>query len=239
MKNAAYALCQERLKYKPGTAFAYGGASMQIGGRIVEIVGGKPWEQLFQERIAKPLGMTHTSFYGLGVTDNPLVAGGAKSSAREYTRFLQMIANKGVWQGRRILSEAAVNELCSNQTGFVPLLHPYQQPGTVMVDVGERADYGICVWRITQEPFSNALSTQTLVEIASQGRMGFSPWYDVRRNCIGVLATQTPLRKMNPTYRTLKKILREIMPLPQAVALTHGASVTTSTVTTASTVRKR
>lgn len=242
MKNAAYAICQERLKYKPGTAFAYGGASMQVGGRIVEIAGGKSWEKLFQERLAKPLGMTHTNFYGLGATENPLVAGSAQSSARDYARFLQMLVNKGVWNGRRVLSESAINEMLSNQAGCVPVMKQYQQvldPADISMNLtSEKADYGVGVWRISIEPSLMLLAQSTLCELSSQGRLGFSPWIDVQRGIIGVLATQTPLRKMAPTYRTLRKLLREILPVPTSAMAHVNLNATTATATTSS-VRKR
>ena len=243
MKNAAYAICQERLKYKPGTAFAYGGASMQVGGRIVEIAGGKPWAQLFQERLAKPLGMTHTNFYGLGVTENPLVAGGAQSSARDYARFLQMLVNKGVWNGRKVLSETAISEMLSNQAGCVPVMKQFQQAAYDPADVSmhhtsPKADYGVGVWRIAAEPSPILLAPGALCELSSQGRLGFSPWIDVQRGVIGVLATHTPLRKMAPTYRALRKLLREILPLPASVMAHLSLSATTATTTTSS-VRKR
>jgi CubicO group peptidase (beta-lactamase class C family) len=239
MKNAVYAICQERLKYKPGAAFAYGGASMQIGGRIVEIVGQKSWEQLFQERIAKPLGMAHTNFYGLGVTDNPLVAGGAQSSARDYARFLHMLTNKGVWNGRRILSDAAINEMLTNQAGCVPVLKQYQQQVfDTDFTAAEKADYGVGAWRVSAES-SVMILPQNLCEVSSQGRMGFTPWIDMQRGVIGVLATYTPLRQIVPTYRSLRKLLRDIVPISPTAAIAHANLNATAATVTTSSVRKR
>ncbi|MCS6808042.1 MAG: serine hydrolase domain-containing protein [Bacteroidota bacterium] len=241
MKHVVYAICQERLKYTPGTAFAYGGASMQIGGRIVEIVGGKAWEQLFQERIAQPLGMEHTTFYGAGVTPNPLVAGGAWSSARDYVRFLQMIANKGIWKGKRILSEKAIAEMMQNQAGAVPVLKQYQQSHAhyALVDK-QQANYGIGVWRISAQ--SASLPFDMLIEVSSQGRMGFTPWYDVQRNLIGVLATYTPLKKIQATYRALKAMIRHaIPPIQQPFTIIPRTPLlsTATTLSKQSVVRKR
>ncbi len=242
MKNAVYAICREPLKYKPGTAFAYGGASMQIGGRIVEIVGGKSWEQLFQERIAKPLGMAHTTFYGQGITANPLIAGGAASSARDFMRFLQMIAGKGVWQGKRILSEQAITEMMSNHAGYLPVLKQFQQSHADLTNTGEKANYGIGVWRLCIEPIGSVPAPYDLIDVSSQGRLGFTPWYDVRRNICGILATTTPLRKMNPTYRAIKKHIREIVPPLSAFIAAHqatNATTTSATLTQTPTLRKR
>lgn len=240
MKEAAYRISSEPLQYIPGTRFAYGGASMQLGGRIMEIIGEKSFEELFQERIAQPLGMTKTSFYGLGKTQNPLLAGGAKSSAREYARFLQMLMNKGVWQGKRMLSEEAIAEMHSNQAGRVPVLRRLQSTSANLTQTNDVADYGLGVWRVSASAspsaaFSSSFSsphsppnlvptlgapmtasssaTLELMELNSQGRFGFSPWIDVRRNLIGILSTYTPQSKMQATYKRMKQLLREIIPV--------------------------
>jgi CubicO group peptidase (beta-lactamase class C family) len=205
----------------------------------VEIVGQKSWEQLFQERIAKPLGMAHTNFYGLGVTDNPLVGGGAQSSARDYARFLHMLMNKGVWNGRRILSEAAINEMLTNQAGCVPVLKQYQQQVfDTDFTTAEKADYGVGAWRVSAES-SVMMLPQNLSEVSSQGRMGFTPWIDMQRGVIGVLATYTPLRQIAPTYRSLRKLLRDIVPISPTAVIAHANLNATAATVTTSSVRKR
>jgi len=206
LKQAALTLGNEQLLYKPGTAFLYGGASMQIAGRVMEIAAGQvPWEMLFQERIAKPLGLVKTTFYGLGTTQNPLLAGGAQSSAREYAVFLQMLVNRGVWQGKRILSEQAVAELHRNSTPAVPVM-TYSNYVLLPKQPSEAANYGLGVWRVV-----NA-QTGELIELHSQGKWGFTPWIDLRCNMIGILSTKSTLRAMMPTYRRLKTMLRFIIP---------------------------
>jgi CubicO group peptidase (beta-lactamase class C family) len=207
LKQSAAVIGARPLVYKTGTAFLYGGASMQVLGRIVEIVGGqRPFEALFQERIARPLGLVHTSFYGTGKTDNPLIGGGAKSSAREYARFLQMIADKGVWNGKRILSETATEVMEQDHTGGVAVAN-YVGGMILPKQPTEKACYGLGLWRIVQP------HTGEVMEYNSQGKWGFSPWIDVQRGVIGVLATKSNLKIMMPTYRKLKHLLREIMPL--------------------------
>ena len=47
----------------------------------------------------------------------PMPAGGLFSTARDVGRFCQMILNKGEFEGRRYLSEAAVQEMTRKQTG--------------------------------------------------------------------------------------------------------------------------
>jgi CubicO group peptidase (beta-lactamase class C family) len=47
----------------------------------------------------------------------PMPAGGLFSTARDVARFCQMVLNGGILEGKRYLSEAAVREMTSKQTG--------------------------------------------------------------------------------------------------------------------------
>lgn len=48
--------------FTPGTRFEYGGLAMQIAGRMAEKAMNKEFEELFQELIARPLGMKNSHF---------------------------------------------------------------------------------------------------------------------------------------------------------------------------------
>jgi CubicO group peptidase (beta-lactamase class C family) len=50
------------LNEQPATKFHYG-YSIDVLGRVVEVVAGKPLDQVFEERIFKPLGMKDSGFY--------------------------------------------------------------------------------------------------------------------------------------------------------------------------------
>jgi CubicO group peptidase (beta-lactamase class C family) len=106
----------------PGTGVRYASASMQVVGAIAEKVTGKSWNALFVERIGQPCEMASTTYALRPENRNPLLAGGARSSLRDYGRFLEMIAGKGVYKGRRVLSEQAIREMQKDQTGGLPLL---------------------------------------------------------------------------------------------------------------------
>jgi CubicO group peptidase (beta-lactamase class C family) len=51
------------LQTQPGDKWAYGNQGMNIAARIVEIVGGMPYEQFLQKRFFDPLGMAETTFW--------------------------------------------------------------------------------------------------------------------------------------------------------------------------------
>jgi CubicO group peptidase (beta-lactamase class C family) len=98
----------------PGTVFHYSSAGLQIAGAILEKISGQSFEDLFAERIARPLGMTNTDF-GKGPVAMP--AGGGYSTPKDYILFLEMILNKGRYRGVRVLSERSVAEMQENRLG--------------------------------------------------------------------------------------------------------------------------
>jgi CubicO group peptidase (beta-lactamase class C family) len=62
LAEAVKRLATAPLNEEPGTAFRYG-YSIDVLGRLVEVLSGKPLDQFFEERIFKPLGMRDTAFY--------------------------------------------------------------------------------------------------------------------------------------------------------------------------------
>lgn len=189
----------------PGTQFYYGGLSMQVAGRMAEVASGKEWTDLFQEKVAGPLGMTETDYNGLGKTNNPRVAGSIQTSAHQYARFLQMLLADGVFEGRQILSQDAVNELLKDQTCGVPIVSSPWQQYEHPPPLAEEIRYGIGCWREVID------DTGAIKEASSQGAFGFSPWIDVDRNLAGVLAVKSRLTEVMPVYLEMKEIIREII----------------------------
>ena len=131
------------LAHQPGTTFEYG-LSVDVLGRVIEVISGKPLGQFLQERIFKPLAMTDSSFVVPKdkldrlaqpfatdpATNTPINlldvtvpqkndAGGAGSvgTAADYARFLQMMINGGQLDGVRLLSRTTVNYMTSDHLG--------------------------------------------------------------------------------------------------------------------------
>ena len=91
----------------PGTEFRYNGVGLNIAGHIIEKITGKKFEDVIKEKLFLPLGMTQTTFAEeKAVPVNP--SGGAKSTANDYSKFLMMLLNKGVFNDKRILSENSI-----------------------------------------------------------------------------------------------------------------------------------
>lgn len=103
------------IQSNPGTEFRYSNIGLNIVGRILEIISKKRFDLLARQRLFIPLLMRRSSFTTLdGGAIDP--SGGALSSAEDYMHFLIMLMNKGIYQGRRILSEKSVNEMLQVQT---------------------------------------------------------------------------------------------------------------------------
>lgn len=56
------AIAKEPLLFEPGSEWSYG-LGLTVVGRIVEVVGGMPFEKFVDERICKPLNLRDTTYY--------------------------------------------------------------------------------------------------------------------------------------------------------------------------------
>jgi CubicO group peptidase (beta-lactamase class C family) len=97
----------------PGLVFRFNNIGFTIAARILEVLNKRGFEQMMAERITRPLLMRSTNFSSYTVI-NP--AGGAQSSANDYMNFLSMLLNGGVFNGKRILSEAAIETMMKSSS---------------------------------------------------------------------------------------------------------------------------
>jgi CubicO group peptidase (beta-lactamase class C family) len=137
---------QVTLLAQPGTKWIYSQIGYAALGRLIEVCSGVPYETFLAERLFRPLGMKDTYLFpppekqsrvavpytldALGkllrasvVRDSALIPrpeGGALSTATDMARFYQMLMYKGTLNGTRILSQAAVEAMITNQTGDLP-----------------------------------------------------------------------------------------------------------------------
>ena len=187
----------EQLLFAPGSAFLYGGASMQVAGRMCEVATGRPWTQLFNERLRAPLGFTITQYTPIG-TPNPWIAGGAQITAGEYVRMLRMIANGGTYGGVRVLSEGSVRAMLADQTGGAP---PIGFPPTLNQYLG----YGVGNWLWRANPLGY------VVDSSSPGALGVSPWIDRERNLACIFLVRNSLQNVDALVDSLQPLIRSIV----------------------------
>lgn len=167
----------------PGTRFKYGGLAMQIAGRMAELATGKDWETLFQEKIAKRLGMGATHFTPVDSTGGhaPMLGGGARSTLSDYANFLNMISHEGMFNGKRILSVNAIRAMQAD--------HVLQaQVGKSEFVEKARANfhkgiYGLGEWREELNANGEAML------LSSSSWAGAYPWIDKTNNVYGFFLT--------------------------------------------------
>ncbi|MEP6482812.1 MAG: serine hydrolase [Rudaea sp.] len=164
----------------PGSQFAYGGISMQVGGEVAEVQANEDWQAGWIAHIAVPLGISTIDWQGLGATQNYRIAGGAEASMLDYAKILAMLATNGVGNGHRILSASAVATLNHVQTGDAVLA--YSPPAAN----GSTA-YGIGAW-IETDLFTSPESPV----ISDIGKFGFTPWVDFDYGYFGILMVYHP-----------------------------------------------
>jgi CubicO group peptidase (beta-lactamase class C family) len=186
LAQSAAQIASRPLVDAPGTVFKYGGPGFQVAGAAVEAVTGKRWAQLFDDRIARPLGMAHTSWLHLpahGVspaeTLNPLLQGGVVTTADDYMRFLGMLVEDGKVGNRRILSARAVDEMEALQTLGKPMA--YVPPGAR--SRGD-AQYALGNWCETWD------TEHRCTLVSSPGAFGSFPWIDRQSGLYGIFFTR-------------------------------------------------
>ncbi len=94
----------------PGTEFFYSNLGPNIAGRVLEIISKKTFGRLMMDRIIRPLKMRglHLSTRKVVLTILPMAAG---LPPNDFGNFLMMLLNKGMFDGKQILSEKAVEEM--------------------------------------------------------------------------------------------------------------------------------
>jgi CubicO group peptidase (beta-lactamase class C family) len=110
------------IRANAGNDFWYGNIGLNIAGRVLEVISKKKFDVLIKTKLFVPLGMTKTTFTNIsGGPVNP--SGGAQSTADDYMKFMLMLLNKGKYNGKQILSEAAVEEMRQVQNRTVQIMY--------------------------------------------------------------------------------------------------------------------
>jgi len=139
VKDQVVAAMKYPLGFQPGSDWNYN-IGVDVGAYIVEVITGKPLKDYLQETIFDPLGMDETAYYYTDeslksrfVLTHSLVDGefvprnnidgifepttyfagslGLHGPVEDYAKFMQMIVNKGEFNGHRILKAETIKEM--------------------------------------------------------------------------------------------------------------------------------
>ncbi|MBE7369374.1 serine hydrolase domain-containing protein [Ramlibacter pallidus] len=207
------------LHYQPGSTWDYS-YSTDVLGRVLEVATGQSLGSLLQARLFTPLGMKDTSFYvpeaarqariaepfpedrsfgaGAAMGDPRVVqkfesgGGGLVSTADDYARFLLMLSNGGVLDGRRYLGPKTLEFMTADHLGTSIATTPLYLPGP-----GYGFGLGFAVRKVNGE----AAYTSPAGEYYWGGAGGTYMWVDPRNSMFVVFMMQSP--KQRVPYRSI------------------------------------
>ena len=130
----------------PSGTFSYNNVSLTLAGRVVEVVAGRPYEQVARERLFEPLGMNRTAFRAEDVLYDRLAAGhtvrdglavvirsrfaegnggapagGVRSTARDLLRYARFHLGDGTTAGgARLMTAAALEAMRAPRVAIGP-----------------------------------------------------------------------------------------------------------------------
>jgi CubicO group peptidase (beta-lactamase class C family) len=129
------------LAHEPGSTFEYS-LSVDVLGRVIEVVSKQPLDQYIEEHVARPLGMDTLKFHVLKdrqwawsainagrdktkdartvVRTDPMFlmgGGGLYCTIEDYARFATMLLEGGELNGKRILSPSSIALMTHNHLG--------------------------------------------------------------------------------------------------------------------------
>ena len=205
LAEATAVAAKQPLQFEPGSKWSYCNAGIDTLGRIIEVKSGKSFEDFLQERIFKPLKMVDTTPYPseeqlkrlAGLYDrkegrlvfanyallgpvkdakHPIPAGGLYSTAADLARLYQMMLHGGELDGQRIVSENAVKQMTSLQTG------------ELKTGFTDGMGWGLG-WQFTREP-QGVHAMMSRGTYGHGGAFGTQGWIDPEKKIFVVLLIQ-------------------------------------------------
>lgn len=212
-------MAQQPLASQPGSRWEYS-RSLDIMGRLIEIISGRRLDDFIRDRILRPLGMADTGGWVpeekhrrlaqgapdqdtgkipklIDVTAPPKLlsgSGGMVSTASDYAKFCQALLGKGRLGGARLLSRKVVEYMTSDHLGDLAGSGPDYMPGAGYgfgLGVAVRLQPGVPSWM------------GTVGDYFWGGWGGSYFWVDPREELVVVFLMQDPEDRLH--YRALMR----------------------------------
>lgn len=185
---------------EPGVEFTYGGITMQIAAYVAELQTGMSWNELFERYISLPLGMQsstyiHPIFFGGHIkAKTPNVAAGLHTSAYDYIKFLNGIANPT--SKTSLLSKTSVRAIEHDYTS--KLVQNFRPPGAAA-----NWSYGLGLW-------CERVENNECEIVNSAGAYGTFPWINRETGSYGVLVTLGSIKNVIPFALQLREMTENL-----------------------------
>lgn len=188
---------KREIDYNPGEYFFYGRIGINIAARVCEVISKRSYDQLMRERIFKPLKMSTSTVIGnYNLAANP--SGSLQSTAMEYSNFLMMLLNKGVFNGKQVLKDTSIQQMFSLQMDLGKIKYT--------PEVAKGFGYGLGCW--LQKVDAN---NKTQV-VSSPGLFGSWPLIDLCNGYTMVIFTKSLLTSTKKdVYIKIKDVVDEAL----------------------------
>jgi CubicO group peptidase (beta-lactamase class C family) len=204
------------LNFNPGDRWEYS-VAVDVQGRLLEVLAGKPLHAVLAERIFQPLGMTDTSFQvpadklarvaqpapginGKTTTVRFKVDDGAKyesggggllSTTEDYLRFTAALANGGALGGKRIIGRKTLEFMTADHTGARP---------------GRPSGFGFGLGFEVRTAVGDSAQPGTVGEYGWSGAAGSTFWVDPKEQLYAIYmiqANDADTRDLRMQFRTM------------------------------------
>ncbi|HLA57108.1 MAG TPA: serine hydrolase domain-containing protein [Puia sp.] len=171
------------IESNPGTEIFYSQIGPDIAARVLEVITKKTFDRCVSDKILRPCKMRGTSF----TNDNGLVtnaASGAVTTSNDYINFLGMLLNKGLFEGKRILSEKSIADMETIQFPTLPVKYMPKEAAGLKMGMGCWIDGG------------NTITSLNLT--------GFYPYVDRKLNYAAILVprkTDEPKKELYVQFK--------------------------------------
>ncbi|HEY6530886.1 MAG TPA: serine hydrolase domain-containing protein [Acidimicrobiales bacterium] len=162
------------LVHPPGGALTVTALDAHVAARLAETVTGRPWDQLFRERLADPTTMTVTTFADPSSTGGLLATDGS-TTADDLGRFLDVLRDDGRAGDVEILSAGSWREMLLDQT---VRLDTHDEPW--VADTGVPT-FGLGVWR------DRLRGDDAAATVSAPNRYGLYPLVDTARDAWAIV----------------------------------------------------
>jgi hypothetical protein len=129
-------------------------------------------------------------------SNNPRLAGGAKSNIPDYTNFLKMLLDCGKFEGVQVISCESFNLMNEDNTKDAKIVTTPQP---------DDRHYAIAHW------IDPAVEDGKNIQHSSQGAFGFSPWVDTKRNVFGIYLVKDLLKNVRPFVDEMQIETRKVV----------------------------
>jgi CubicO group peptidase (beta-lactamase class C family) len=183
-QDCALGILYDGPRFAAGTEFEFGLGGFQVVAGIAVRAAGKNWQDLYRDTIKFPMKMVHLDFeYGeYYYLPNARVADGLYSNAEDFANFMILLMNNGWYGSTRIISEASIHEMFTNQLGTTPVALSPSRGYLNATEVIQQYKFGLGVWLTDINPTTGDART-----VIAPGTFGFIPWMNPETKNGGVL----------------------------------------------------